>query len=154
MNDILKLIFLTLIQPLVEAIDRNTAAQGGAAGTPCCIPAVTPAEDTPAPAPAPKKREKKAEASPAPAPAPAPAPEPETTPEPEDKGEGEKVPTGTELVEMMAPLCEDPWKQKCIDFKKNVLKFQGPARTIEDPALRAQFAEFINQLLVEKEGEV
>jgi hypothetical protein len=150
MNDILKLIFLTLIQPLVEAIDRNTAAQGGAAGTPCCLPAVTPAEDTPAPAPAPKKREKKAEA--APAPAPAPAPEPETAPEPEDKGE--KVPTGTELVEMMAPLCEDPWKQKCIDFKKNVLKFQGPARTIEDPALRAQFAEFINQLLVEKEGEV
>lgn len=142
MNDILKLVFLTLIQPLIDAIDRNTAAQGGAAK-------VTPTEgkaeatDTPAPtAPAKEKKSKKTEA---------PAPEPKEEPKPEVKEEDDiVVPTGAELVTMMSPLCEDPWKTKCIDFRKNVLKFDKPTRQLEDPVLRAKFADFINGLLKEQ----
>lgn len=140
MNDILKLVFLTLIQPLIDAIDRNTAAKGGTL-TPCNQGAQDDTQPA-APAAAPKERKKKVEAAPAPAPEPAPEPEPEA----------EKVPTGEELVVMMAPLCEDPWKTKCIEFKKNTLKFNEPTRKLEDPALRAKFAEFITKLLAEKEA--
>lgn len=43
MKEVLALIFATLIQPLIEAIDRNTAAKGG-----CTAPAPAPAAEAPA----------------------------------------------------------------------------------------------------------
>lgn len=66
MKDLLQSIFETLIKPLIDAIDRNTASKGG-----CSAPALEPA------APAPVASEKPAKAPKAAKAAPAPAPEPE-----------------------------------------------------------------------------
>jgi len=68
MQDLIKSIQDLLVKPIVDAIDRNTAAKGG------CSAPVTEAVEAPAPAaekPAPKTR------TPKPAAAPAPEPEPE-----------------------------------------------------------------------------
>jgi len=70
MKEMLQSVFEALIKPLIDAIDRNTAASGG-----CSAPALEPA------APAPVAAEKPAKAVKAPKAAPAPAPEPEVAEE-------------------------------------------------------------------------
>jgi hypothetical protein len=165
MKDILNAVFATLIAPLIEAIDRNTSAVSG-----FCQPATLPCPqtseqmpDTGTPEVNPeagkKEKGKKAKATPAVAPVaahePAPAPEPvavapTSAPETEDEGEGEGeyVPTGEELVEIMEPL--RPSKDliaELIAFKKDVLGYQAPARTMVDASMRAKFHEKILELL-------
>lgn len=155
MKDILNAVFSTLIAPLIAAIDRNTSAVSG-----FCQP--TSAPTTPYPETAPetlpdagkKEKGKKTKATPAAAPVEAPvaAPEPvavvSAPDSEEDDDEGEWVPTGEELVEIMEPL--RPSKEliaELIAFKKDVLNYQAPARTMTDPAMRAKFHEKIQELL-------
>jgi hypothetical protein len=163
MKDILNAVFAALIAPLIEAIDRNTSAVSG-----FCQPATLPypqtseqMPDTCTPEVNPeavkKEKGKKTKATPAAAPvaAPEPAPEPVavapvSAPETEDEGEGEGeyVPTGEELVEIMEPL--RPSKDliaELIAFKKDVLGYQAPARTMVDASMRAKFHEKILELL-------
>jgi hypothetical protein len=155
MKDLLNAVFSTLIAPLIAAIDRNTSAVSG-----FCQPASAPT--TPYPETAPetlpdagkKEKGKKTKATPAAAPVEAPvaAPEPvavvSAPDSEEDDDEGEWVPTGEELVEIMEPL--RPSKEliaELIAFKKDVLNYQAPARTMTDPAMRAKFHEKIQELL-------
>lgn len=67
MKDLLQSIFETLIKPLIDAIDRNTAAKGNVGYAPEAAPPTTP----------PPVVEKPVKAAKAAKPAPAPAPEPE-----------------------------------------------------------------------------
>lgn len=155
MKDILNAVFSTLIAPLIAAIDRNTSAVSG-----FCQPASAPT--TPYPETAPetssdagkKEKGKKTKATPAAAPVEAPVAVPEpvavvSVPDAEEgNDEGEWVPTGEELVEIMEPL--RPSKEliaELIAFKKDVLNYQAPARTMTDPAMRAKFHEKIQELL-------
>lgn len=157
MKDILNAVFATLIAPLIEAIDRNTSAVSGfcqPATLPCpqtseqmpdtCTPEVNPEAGK-------KEKGKKTKATPAAAPEPAPEPvavAPVSAPKTEDEGEGEYVPTGEELVEIMEPL--RPSKDliaELIAFKKDVLGYQAPARTMVDASMRAKFHEKILELL-------
>lgn len=155
MKDILNAVFSTLIAPLIAAIDRNTSAVSG-----FCQPASAPT--TPYPETAPetssdagkKEKGKKTKATPAAAPVEAPVAVPEpvavvSVPDSEEEDdEGEWVPTGEELVEIMEPL--RPSKEliaELIAFKKDVLNYQAPARTMTDPAMRAKFHEKIQELL-------
>jgi hypothetical protein len=161
MKDILNAVFATLIAPLIEAIDRNTSAVSG-----FCQPATQVSEQSTETAPqaseqptdaVKKEKGKKTKATPAAAPvaAPEPAPEPvavapasASETEDEGEGEGEYVPTGEELVEIMEPL--RPSKDliaELIAFKKDVLGYQAPARTMVDASMRAKFHEKILELL-------
>jgi len=157
MKDILNAIFATLIAPLIEAIDRNTSAVSGFC-QPACQPSPQPAEQptdtTPQVSEQPtdtgkKEKGKRIKATPAAAPEPVtitPTPTPKA--EAEAEAEGEYVPTGEELVEIMEPL--RPSKDliaELIAFKKDVLGYQAPARTMVDASMRAKFHEKILELL-------
>lgn len=92
MKEILQLVFTTLIQPLVEAIDRLTAATDRVMRvTSGCAPTTPPPADEETPA-TPKKRGPKPKAE---EPAPAPAPEP-AAPEPEE--EEDELPAASTLT--------------------------------------------------------
>jgi hypothetical protein len=155
MKEILNAVFATLIAPLIEAIDRNTSAVSGFC-QPACQPSPQPPEqptDTALQVPeqptdtGKKEKVKKTKATPAAAPVAAPEPV-APTPEAEGESEGEYVPTGEELVEIMEPL--RPSKDliaELIAFKKDVLGYQAPARTMIDASMRAKFHEKILELL-------
>jgi hypothetical protein len=152
MKDILEAIFSTLIAPLIAAIDRNTSAVSGfcqPSTLPC--PEATPETGTPevkpdaTPETGKKEKVKKTKATPAAAPVTAPEP---VAVAPEAEAEGDYVPTGDELVEIMEPL--RPSKDliaELIAFKKDVLGYQAPARTMVDSSMRAKFHDKILELL-------
>jgi len=146
MNTLLNDIYEILIKPLVEAIDRNTAAKTGGSVmtpastiTPCEAP---PKEDEDKPETGKRGRKPKAaEAAPATEPEPAPAVEPEVV-APE-----EPYMSGPELVELMKPLAKTQYSTKLVEFRDNELNWNKPTRELTDPAklrkMEAKIREFL-----------
>lgn len=146
MNTLIKELYENLIKPIVEAIDRNTAAKGvvipndvpvGSTGT---NTTETEAEDKPEP----KKRgpKPKAEA--------APAPEPEPTPVVEE----EPYMSGPELCELMKPLAPTPFSKQLVEFRNNEVGFNKPTREMTDPVMLRQMEAKIREFLAELANEV
>jgi len=149
MNTLLKDIYETLIKPLVDAIDRNTAAKGitpstcsnNLDGTP--PPSVKEDEDKPA---EPKKRGPKAKAA-------EPAPEPTPVVEKEVVQEEEPYLTGPELVELMKPLKDTPYTKKLVEFRDGTLGFPKMTREMSDPAMLRQMEAKIREFLAANEED-
>jgi len=147
MNTLLKDIYEILIKPLVDAIDRNTAAKGSVViandvpvGT--CGNAAD-SEDKPA---EPKKRGPKAKAT-------EPAPEPTPVVEPEVVQEEEPYLTGPELVELMKPLKDTPYTKKLVEFRDGTLGFSKMTREMSDPAMLRQMEVKIREFLAANEED-
>jgi hypothetical protein len=145
MNTLLKDIYEILIKPLVDAIDRNTAAKGVV--YPTCAESVgtgaeAPAEDKPEP----KKRGPKAKAA-------EPAPEPTPVVEPEVVQEEEPYLTGPELVELMKPLKDTPYTKKLVEFRDGTLGFSKMTREMSDPAMLRQMEAKIREFLAANEED-
>lgn len=148
MNTLLKDIYEILIKPLVEAIDRNTAAKGitpstcssNLDGTP--PPSVKEDEDKPEP----KKRGPKAKAA-------EPAPEPTPVVEPEVVQEEEPYLTGPELVELMKPLKDTPYTKKLVEFRDGTLGFSKMTREMSDPVMLRQMEAKIREFLAANEED-
>jgi hypothetical protein len=146
MNTLLKDIYETLIKPLVDAIDRNTAAKGVV--YPTCAESVgtgaeAPAEDKPA---EPKKRGPKAKAA-------EPAPEPTPVVEPEVVQEEEPYLTGPELVELMKPLKDTPYTKKLVEFRDGTLGFPKMTREMSDSVMLRQMEAKIRECLAAHEED-
>jgi hypothetical protein len=144
MNTLLKDIYEILIKPLIDAIDRNTAAKG--AVYPTCTESVgtgaeAPSEDKPEP----KKRGPKAKAADPEAPK---VVEAETTPADE-----EPYLTGPELVELMKPLKDTPYTKKLVEFRDGTLGFSKMTREMSDPAMLRQMEAKIREFLAANEEE-
>lgn len=146
MNTLLKDIYEILIKPLVDAIDRNTAAQRSAPATTSveALPNDKPdSEDKPEP----KKRGPKAKAA-EPAPEPTPV-EAEATPVIEE----EPYMTGPELVELMKPLKDTPYTKKLVEFRDNTLGFSKMTREMSDPAMLRKMEAKIREFLAANEED-
>ena len=143
MNTLLKDIYEILIKPLVDAIDRNTAAKPAPASTvtPCEAP---PKEEEDKPA-EPKKRGPKAKAA-------EPAPEPAAIQEFVDAPE-EPYLTGPELVELMKPLKDTPYTKKLVEFRDGTLGFSKMTREMSDPAMLRQMEAKIRECLAANEED-
>jgi len=139
MNALLKDIYETLINPLVEAIDRNTAAKGSVIA-PVNEPVAAPAETEDKPEP--KKRGPKAKAEAAP------APELEPTPVVEE----EPYMSGADLVELMKPLKDTDFSKQLVEFRNNEVGFNKPTREMTDPAMLRQMEAKIREFLAENEA--
>lgn len=144
MNTLLKDIYEILIKPIVDAIDRNTAAKPAPASTvtPCEAP---PKEEEDKPA-EPKKRGPKAKAA-------EPAPEPTPVVEPEVVQEEEPYLTGPELVELMKPLKDTPYTKKLVEFRDGTLGFPKMTREMSDPAMLRQMEAKIRECLAAHEED-
>ena len=144
MNTLLNDFYNILVKPLVEAIDRNTAAHtGGQIVTPAAT--VTPCEAPPKEdedKPEPKKRGPKAKAEAAP------APEPEPTPVVEE----EPYMSGADLVELMKPLKDTAFSKQLVEFRNNEVGFNKPTREMTDPAMLRQMEAKIREFLAENEA--
>lgn len=145
MENALKLAYSLLILPIVEAIDRLTAAVLASKGTQPSCTASAPAvvEDTPEPESA-KENPKAAKAKAAKA---NPKPEPKVE-EPEIE-----VPTGPELAELMQPLKGTPYAAELVNYKKGELKCPDLLKDITDKGILAKMAEKINELLKKQADE-
>ena len=143
MNALLKDIYETLINPLVEAIDRNTAAKGSVIA-PVNEPVAAPAETEDKPEP--KKRGPKAKAEAAPAPEPTPVVEPEVV------VEEEPYMSGADLVELMKPLKDTAFSKQLVEFRNNEVGFNKPTREMTDPAMLRQMEAKIREFLAENEA--
>lgn len=144
MNDILKLVFSIIIQPLVDAIDRNTAAQGGSKCTQTPAPsAPAVVEETPEPESA-KENPKAAKAKAAKA---------NSKPEPKVEEPEIEVPTGPELAELMQPLKGTPYAAELVNYKKGELKCPDLLKDITDKGILAKMQEKINELLKKQADE-
>jgi len=139
MNALLKDIYETLINPLVEAIDRNTAAKGSVIA-PVNEPVAAPAETEDKPEP--KKRGPKAKAEAAP------APELEPTPVVEE----EPYMSGADLVELMKPLKDTDFSKQLVEFRNTTVGFNKPTREMTDPAMLRQMEAKIREFLAENEA--
>lgn len=139
MNALLKDIYETLINPLVEAIDRNTAAKGSVIA-PVNEPVAAPAETEDKPEP--KKRGPKAKAEAAP------APEPEPTPVVEE----EPYMSGADLVELMKPLKDTAFSKQLVEFRNTTVGFNKPTREMTDPVMLRQMEAKIREFLAENEA--
>jgi len=145
MNTLLKDIYEILIKPLIDAIDRNTAAKGITVSTDnlvACAEAPAP-EDKPA---EPKKRGPKTKAA-------EPAPEPTPVVEPEAIQEEESYLTGPELVELMKPLKDTPYTKKLVEFRDGTLGFSKMTREMSDPAMLRQMEAKIRECLAANEED-
>jgi len=149
MNTLLKDIYETLVKPIVDAIDRNTAKLGSAPST-CSSnldgvppPSVKEEEDKPA---EPKKRGPKAKAA-------EPAPEPTPVVEPEVVQEEELYLTGPELVALMRPLMKTVYSDKLVEFRNNTLGFPKMTREMTDPAMLRQMEAKIREFLAANEED-
>lgn len=143
MNTLIKELYESLIKPIVEAIDRNTAAKY--LDTPAVIePETAPAGDKPEP----KKRgpKPKIEA--------APVAEPEPTPEPTPVVEEEPYMSGPELCELMKPLAPTPFSKQLVEFRNNEVGFNKPTREMTDPVMLRQMEAKIREFLAELANEV
>ncbi len=140
MNTLLNDIYEILVKPLVEAIDRNTAAKGNV----IALEAATPQTVTPLPdgTEQPKKRGPKAKAEAAP------APEPEPTPVVEE----EPYMSGADLVELMKPLKDTAFSKQLVEFRNNEVGFNKPTREMTDPAMLRQMEAKIREFLAENEA--
>ena len=140
MNTLLKDIYETLINPLVEAIDRNTAAKGNV----IALEAATPQTVTPLPdgTEQPKKRGPKAKAEAAP------VPELEPTPVVEE----EPYMSGADLVELMKPLKDTDFSKQLVEFRNTTVGFNKPTREMTDPAMLRQMEAKIREFLAENEA--
>ena len=150
MNTLLNDIYNILIKPIVDAIDRNTAAHTGgqivtpaATVTPCEAP---PKEDEDKPA-EPKKRGPKAKAEAAPAPEPEPEPVKETPVVKE-----EPYMSGADLAELMKPLKDTAFSKQLVEFRNNEVGFNKPTREMTDPAMLRQMEAKIREFLAENEA--
>jgi len=139
MNALLKDIYETLINPLVEAIDRNTAAKGSVIA-PVNEPVAAPAETEDKPEP--KKRGPKAKAEAAP------APELEPTPVVEE----EPYMSGADLVELMKPLKDTDFSKQLVEFRNTTVGFNKPTREMTDPAMLRQMEAKIREFLAANEA--
>lgn len=143
MNTLLKDIYETLIKPIVDAIDRNTAAKGSAVALDATPPpSVKEDEDKPEP----KKRGPKAKAEAAPAPEPTPVVEPEVV------VEEEPYMSGADLVELMKPLKDTTFSKQLVEFRNNEVGFNKPTREMTDPAMLRQMEAKIREFLAENEA--
>lgn len=140
MNTLLNDFYNILVKPLVEAIDRNTAAKGNV----IALEAATPQTVTPLPdgTEQPKKRGPKAKAEAAP------APEPEPTPVVEE----EPYMSGADLVELMKPLKDTAFSKQLVEFRNNEVGFNKPTREMTDPAMLRQMEAKIREFLAENEA--
>lgn len=143
MNTLLQDIYNSLIKPLVEAIDRNTAAKGGCSA-PVSEPAAAPAEAEDKPEP--KKRGPKAKAEAAPAPEPTPVVEPEVV------VEEEPYMSGADLVELMKPLKDTTFSKQLVEFRNTTVGFNKPTREMTDPAMLRQMEAKIREFLAANEA--
>jgi len=148
MNTLLNDIYEILIKPLVEAIDRNTAAKGVIIPNDVCVGSVgsfgtNESEDKPA-EPV-KKRGPKAKAEAAPA--------PEPTPEPAPAVEEEPYLSGTELVELMKPLKDTKYTKLLVDFRNDTLGFAKMTREMSDPDMLRQMEAKIREYLAANEED-
>lgn len=143
MNTLLKDIYETLINPLVEAIDRNTAAKGSVIA-PVNEPVAAPAETEDKPEP--KKRGPKAKAEAAPAPEPTPVVEPEVV------VEEEPYMSGADLVELMKPLKDTTFSKQLVEFRNTTVGFNKPTREMTDPAMLRQMEAKIREFLAANEA--
>lgn len=140
----LKDIYEILVKPIVEAIDRNTAAKGinpstcssNIDGTP--PPSVKEDEDKPEP----KKRgpKPKAEATPV------------TEPEPTPVVEEEPYMSGADLVELMKPLKDTAFSKQLVEFRNTTVGFNKPTREMTDPVMLRQMEAKIREFLAENEA--
>ena len=140
MNTLLNDIYNILIKPLVDAIDRNTAAKGNV----IALEAATPQTVTPLPdgTEQPKKRGPKAKAEAAP------APEPEPTPVVEE----EPYMSGADLVELMKPLKDTTFSKQLVEFRNTTVGFNKPTREMTDPVMLRQMEAKIREFLAENEA--
>lgn len=148
MNTLLKDIYEILIKPVVDAIDRNTAAKGNVITntvTPEGATITTSTAATEGQA-EPKKRGPKAKAA-------EPAPEPTPVVEPEVVVEEEPYLTGPELVELMKPLKDTPYTKKLVEFRDGTLGFPKMTREMSDPAMLRQMEAKIREFLAANEEE-
>lgn len=145
MNTLLKDIYEILVKPIVEAIDRNTAAKGA----PVCESQTPQLPNDEEVKPEPKKRGPKAKAAEA-------VPEPETSkaaePEPTTVEE-EPYLSGPELVELMKPLKDTKYTKMLVDFRDNTLRFQKMTREMSDPAMLRQMEAKIREFLAANEED-
>lgn len=144
MNTLLKDIYETLIKPLVEAVDRNTAAHTGgqivtpaATVTPCEAP---PKEDEDKPEPKKRGPKPKAEATPV------------TEPEPTPVVEEEPYMSGADLVELMKPLKDTAFSKQLVEFRNTTVGFNKPTREMTDPVMLRQMEAKIREFLAENEA--
>jgi hypothetical protein len=144
MNTLLKDIYESLIKPIVDAIDRNTAAKGVVftESKPADGGYVIPQEPEDKPA-EPKKRKAKAAE---------PAPEPAAIQEFVDAPE-EPYLTGPELVELMKPLKDTPYTKKLVEFRDGTLGFPKMTREMSDPAMLRQMEAKIRECLAAHEED-
>lgn len=146
MNTLLNDIFETLVKPLIEAIDRNTAAKGG------CTPSYVITTDAPAevaedkPAEPKKRKSKTAET---PAPEPTVASEPEPTPAVEE----EPYLSGSELVELMKPLSGTKYTKILVEFRNTTLGFEKMTREMSDPTMLRQMEAKVRECLAANEED-
>ncbi len=140
MNTLLNDFYNILVKPLVEAIDRNTAAKGNV----IALEAATPQTVTPLPdgTEQPKKRGPKAKAEAAP------APEPEPTPVVEE----EPYMSGADLVELMKPLKDTAFSKQLVEFRNTTVGFNKPTREMTDPAMLRQMEAKIREFLAANEA--
>lgn len=143
MNTLLKDIYETLIKPIVDAIDRNTAAKGSAVALDATPPpSVKEDEDKPEP----KKRGPKAKAEAAPAPEPTPVVEPEVV------VEEEPYMSGADLVELMKPLKDTTFSKQLVEFRNTTVGFNKPTREMTDPVMLRQMEAKIREFLAANEA--
>lgn len=135
-HTMLKEIYETLVKPIVDALDRNTAVQQSALGS-RSIDASPPAATTEPEAP---KKPKKAK-----------APEPEPTPEPEPPAE-EPYMSGPDLCTLMAPLKDTPFSKKLVEFRNNEVGFKSATREMTDPDMLRKMEAKIREFLAENEA--
>lgn len=143
MNTLIKELYENLIKPIVEAIDRNTAAKGSVIA-PVNEPVAAPAETEDKPEP--KKRGPKAKAEAAPAPEPTPVVEPEVV------VEEEPYMSGADLVELMKPLKDTTFSKQLVEFRNNEVGFNKPTREMTDPAMLRQMEAKIREFLAANEA--
>lgn len=153
MNTLIKELYENLIKPIVDAIDRNTAAKGNVitnAVTPegAVITTSTAATETQAEQPKKRGPKPKIEA--------APVTEPEPTPvvEPEAVVEEEPYMSGPELCELMKPLAPTPFSKQLVEFRNNEVGFNKPTREMTDPVMLRQMEAKIREFLAELANEM
>lgn len=145
MKAMLTEIYEALIKPLIDAIDRNTAAKGG------CAPSYVITTDAPAevaedkPAEPKKRKSKTAET-------PAPEPKVDSEPEPTPVVE-EPYLSGTELVELMKPLSGTKYTKILVEFRNETLGFEKMTREMSDPTMLRQMEVKVRECLAANEED-
>lgn len=155
-----------LFNPLVQAIDRLTAAMSKQAVQPCyvgdatntCDTATTAVVESTAEADKPKRGRKAKEPEATPAVVEAviePAATPSVEPTVVETPVAAPVPTGPELAKKVEPLAAHPeLQQDLIRFKANELKINGPIRLVTDADLLRRFDAKVEELLAKIPTEV